>query len=139
MSIGDRIEGACIDGAFHSAQSAGEGGAGQKESCLSGRFTKSCPCRVEERRIVGTHRGAQAARLSCRTTRAAHRASACERIALGVGMFAAGRRKPQAGRLRSPRRTSRELWLSRSAVLPSCTLRVWHERHVDKPSRFAWS
>ena len=64
MSIGDRIEGACIDGAFHSAQSGGEGSAGQKESCSSARFTKSCPCRVEERRIVGTHRGAQASRLS---------------------------------------------------------------------------
>ena len=55
--------------------------------------------------------GAQAARLSCRATRAAHRACVCERInldlcvrmrRLGYPMFAAGRRKLQAGRLCSP-------------------------------------
>ena len=69
--------------------------------------------------------GAQVARLSCRAARAAHRTSACEWIALGSQVFAAGRRKPQAGRLCSPRTACLRLRIAifsdgrRSIVLPA--------------------
>ena len=69
-------------------------------------FCVSDPIFQNEPHPAETHRRASGERVRparrAVRPRAAHRESACERIALGVRVFSAGRGKRQAGRPRSP-------------------------------------